>query len=62
MCVSAAIKRWQVVTDLQVDAATLESLAQYCTEFLVHAADVEGLCQGIDEVCERECVCVRESM
>ena len=24
--------------------------AQWCDEFLVHAADVEGLCQGIDEV------------
>lgn len=28
---------------------SLELLAQYCSEFLVHAADVEGLCQGIDE-------------
>ncbi|EGD75540.1 5-proFAR isomerase His6 [Salpingoeca rosetta] len=44
-----AIKRWQVVTDLQVDEATLHRLSQYCCEFLVHAADVEGLCQGIDE-------------
>ena len=24
-------------------------LSEYCSEFLVHAADVEGLCQGIDE-------------
>jgi len=24
-------------------------LSNYCSEFLVHAADVEGLCQGIDE-------------
>ncbi len=23
-------------------------LGKYCAEFLVHAADVEGLCQGID--------------
>ena len=27
---------------------TLARLAEYCSEFLVHAADVEGLCQGID--------------
>jgi len=24
-------------------------LSEYCSEFLVHAADVEGLCKGIDE-------------
>ena|SRR5579859_7005677 len=31
---------------------TVESLSlleQYCSEFLIHAADVEGLCRGIDE-------------
>lgn len=28
---------------------SLALLADYCCEFLVHAADVEGLCQGIDE-------------
>lgn len=28
---------------------SLDMLAQYCSEFLIHAADVEGLCQGIDE-------------
>eukprot|EP01147_Barroeca_monosierra_P009395 gene9395-1642_t len=44
-----AINRWQTLTDLRVDQATLERLAQYCSEFLIHAADVEGLCQGIDE-------------
>jgi len=30
----------------------IESIALiegYCSELLVHAADVEGLCQGIDE-------------
>lgn len=44
-----ATDRWQVVTDTRVDEATLESLAKYCAEFLVHAADVEGLCRGVDE-------------
>lgn len=24
-------------------------IEQYCSELLIHAADVEGLCQGIDE-------------
>jgi phosphoribosylformimino-5-aminoimidazole carboxamide ribotide isomerase len=24
-------------------------LAEHCSEFLIHAADVEGLCRGIDE-------------
>jgi len=31
---------------------TIESLSllgQHCSEFLIHAADVEGLCRGIDE-------------
>jgi phosphoribosylformimino-5-aminoimidazole carboxamide ribotide isomerase len=27
----------------------LEKLAGFCSEFLVHAVDVEGLCRGIDE-------------
>lgn len=40
--------RWQKFTDLEVNAQTLETLSQHCAEFLVHAVDVEGLCQGID--------------
>lgn len=28
---------------------TLSMLSEYCSEFLIHAADVEGLCKGIDE-------------
>lgn len=28
---------------------TLDELSDYCSEFLIHAADVEGLCRGIDE-------------
>lgn len=34
---------------MELSKATLVRLAEYCSEFLVHAADVEGLCQGIDE-------------
>jgi phosphoribosylformimino-5-aminoimidazole carboxamide ribotide isomerase len=41
--------KWQRFTELAVSPATLESLAAYCAEFLVHAVDVEGLCRGIDE-------------
>jgi len=41
--------RWQTHTDLALEPALLERLAPYCAEFLVHAADVEGLSRGIDE-------------
>lgn len=43
-----ATDRWQTVTSLRIEAATFELLSRYCSEFLIHAADVEGLCQGID--------------
>lgn len=44
-----AMNRWQTKTDLQVTESVLSELAQSCAEFLVHAADVEGRCEGIDE-------------
>jgi phosphoribosylformimino-5-aminoimidazole carboxamide ribotide isomerase len=40
--------RWQKFTDLPVDAETCRRLAGSCAEFLIHAVDVEGLCNGID--------------
>jgi phosphoribosylformimino-5-aminoimidazole carboxamide ribotide isomerase len=40
--------RWQKFTEFAVNRAALEDLAGYCAEFLIHAADVEGLCRGID--------------
>ena len=40
--------RWQTLTDLPVNHETLDRLAGHCNEFLIHAADVEGLCQGVD--------------
>ncbi|MFC7335880.1 phosphoribosylformimino-5-aminoimidazole carboxamide ribotide isomerase [Haloferula chungangensis] len=43
-----ATNRWQTMTDLTLSAETLERLAPHCAEFLIHAADVEGLCGGID--------------
>lgn len=45
---TVAMNRWQTLTDLEVTAATLDQLAPFCSEFLIHAADVEGLCRGID--------------
>ncbi|KAJ3545387.1 hypothetical protein NMY22_g2464 [Coprinellus aureogranulatus] len=44
-----AMNKWQDITDMEVSKENLDLLAQYCSEFLIHAADVEGLCQGIDE-------------
>lgn len=41
--------RWQTLTPLRVDSSTLTQLAASCAEFLIHAVDIEGLCQGIDE-------------
>lgn len=43
-----SMNRWQTPTELFVTKDTLDMLAEYCDEFLIHAADVEGLCQGID--------------
>ena len=41
--------RWQKFTDLKITRETLETLADSCAEFLVHAVDVEGLCRGVDD-------------
>jgi phosphoribosylformimino-5-aminoimidazole carboxamide ribotide isomerase len=59
------MNKWQNITDLEVnrgesssivfgsilhqDIESIDMLSEYCSEFLIHAADVEGLCQGIDE-------------
>jgi len=44
-----ATDRWQTLTQTPVDAETFTALAGYCSEFLVHAADVEGRQAGIDD-------------
>ena len=44
-----ATNRWQTVTETTIDAVTLEKIAKHCSEFLIHAADVEGLQGGMDE-------------
>jgi len=40
--------RWQKFTDVTLSKSTMEKLANWCEEFLIHAVDVEGLCKGID--------------
>ncbi|KAM6495886.1 hypothetical protein JOM56_008592 [Amanita muscaria] len=44
-----AMNKWQDITDMEVNKESLDLLSEYCSEFLIHAADVEGLCQGIDD-------------
>ena len=44
-----ATNRWQTITATAVDQQTLAELEKHCAEFLVHAADVEGLQAGIDQ-------------
>jgi len=40
--------RWQKFTGVEVTPANLDRLAASCAEFLIHAADVEGRCQGVE--------------
>jgi phosphoribosylformimino-5-aminoimidazole carboxamide ribotide isomerase len=40
--------RWQKFTDLKITRETLAELSSQCSELLIHAVDVEGLCRGID--------------
>ena len=44
-----ATNRWQTLIDVEITEETLAKLARYCDEFLVHAADVEGKQQGMDD-------------
>lgn len=41
--------RWQKYTETELTEQTLNELASYCDEFLVHAVDVEGKANGIEE-------------
>ena len=43
-----ATDRWQTITDTAINKSTIKELESHCAEFLVHAADVEGLQSGID--------------
>lgn len=41
--------RWQKQTDTQLSTEAMEQLSAYCDEFLIHAVDVEGKNNGIEE-------------
>ncbi len=41
--------RWQKFTSLAVNRETLDFLARYCDEFLVHGVDAEGKMQGVQD-------------
>lgn len=41
--------RWQKYTDVVLNKKTLDELSSYCDEFLIHAVDVEGKAEGIEE-------------
>ncbi len=43
-----AMNKWQTITELPLNEETLSNLASSCAEFLIHAADVEGLSSGMD--------------
>jgi len=45
---AVAINRWQTLTDFHITKENLEMISEYCFEFLVHAAGVEGKQQGMD--------------
>lgn len=40
--------RWQKFTDTYISPQTLDLLAPYCDEFLIHAVDAEGKASGIE--------------
>ncbi|KAL8962982.1 MAG: hypothetical protein Q9193_000702 [Seirophora villosa] len=44
-----AMNKWQTPTDIEVNQETIRLLEPRCSEFLIHAADNEGLQRGIDE-------------
>lgn len=41
--------RWQKFTNVEVTYDVLDELSSYCSEYLIHAVDVEGKQQGIDK-------------
>ncbi|KAF2434180.1 Phosphoribosylformimino-5-aminoimidazole carboxamide ribotide isomerase [Tothia fuscella] len=44
-----AMNKWQTITDFEISPENIKQLESYCCEFLIHAADNEGLQEGIDE-------------
>ncbi|KAF2170883.1 hypothetical protein M409DRAFT_18855 [Zasmidium cellare ATCC 36951] len=44
-----AMDKWQTITEFEINKDNIALLEPYCSEFLIHAADAEGLQAGIDE-------------
>jgi phosphoribosylformimino-5-aminoimidazole carboxamide ribotide isomerase len=44
-----AMNKWQTLTDIKITHESIKLFEEYSSELLVHAADVEGLCKGIDQ-------------
>ncbi|KAI1824902.1 1--5-imidazole-4-carboxamide isomerase [Xylaria intraflava] len=44
-----AMNKWQTITEVEITQELIRGLEPYCSEFLIHAADNEGLQKGIDE-------------
>ena len=40
--------RWQTFTEVKLTKETLDELAGYCDEFLIHGVDVEGKASGVE--------------
>ena len=40
--------RWQKFTKVAISERVLADLSRFCDEFLIHAADVEGKCAGVE--------------
>lgn len=48
-CYYIVTDRWQKFTDETVSGQTIEKLKNYADEFLIHAVDVEGKAEGVEE-------------
>ena len=46
--------RWQTVTETTMNSGLLCKLEEFCDEYLIHAVDVEGKCNGPEEDIIRE--------
>lgn len=44
-----AMNKWQSLTDTKITESTLSSISGFCSEFLIHSANFEGLCEGVDK-------------
>ncbi len=44
-----ATDRWQKLSHISITDALMEELSEYCDEFLIHAVDVEGKSEGLEE-------------